>query len=112
VSVRLFWKSLGVQAAMLALPCALLALTLERSFFVDWGWLTGPVVWLLASAASARIVSLPLRYALSCALAGGVAGALVFLVGSHAAGMVAALLVFAAGCGTSGSAAERALATD
>ena len=100
VNAGLFWKSLAVQAAVLAVPFALLALTLERGFFEDWGWLTGPVVWLLASAVTARILSLPLGYVLFSAVAGGVAGAIVFVLASHAAGMVAGLLVFAASCGS------------
>jgi hypothetical protein len=100
VNVRLFWKSLVVQAAVLAVPFGVPALTLEGSFFEDWGWLTGPVVWLLASIVTARILSLPLGYVLFSAVAGGVAGAIVFLVASHAAGMVAGLLVFAASCGS------------
>ena len=95
-----------MQAALLAVPFVLLALALDRSFFEDWGWLTGPVVWLLASALTARILALPLGYALFSALAGGVAGAIVFLVASHAAGMVAALLVFAASCGSYDPTAE------
>jgi hypothetical protein len=100
VNARLFWKSLVVQAAVLAVPFVLLALTLDRSFFEDWGRLTGPVVWLLASLVTARVLSLPVGYTLFSAAAGGVAGAIVFLLASHAAGMVAALLVFAASCGS------------
>jgi hypothetical protein len=100
VNARLFWKSLVVQAAVLAVPFVLLALTLDRGFFEDWGWLTGPVVWLLASLVTARVLSLPLGYTLFSAAAGGVAGAIVFLLASHAAGMVAGLLVFAASCGS------------
>jgi hypothetical protein len=100
VNAGLFWKSLAVQAAVLAVPFAVLALALEREFFEDWGWLTGPVVWLLASVVTARILSLPLGYALFSAVAGGVAGAIVFMLASHAAGMMAGLLVFAASCGS------------
>jgi hypothetical protein len=100
VNARLFWKSLVVQAAVLAVPFVLLALTLDRGFFEHWGWLTGPVVWLLASLVTARVLSLPLGYTLFSAAAGGVAGAIVFLLASHAAGMVAGLLVFAASCGS------------
>jgi hypothetical protein len=106
VNAGLFWKSLAVQAAVLAVPFTLLALTLEGEFFEDWGWLTGPVVWLLASVVTARILSLPLGYALFSAVAGGVAGAIVFVLASHAAGMVAGLLVFAASCGSYDPAAE------
>ena len=100
MNVRLFWKSLIVQAAVIAVPFVVLALTLDRSFFEDWGWLTGPVVWLLASLVTARVLSLPVGYTLFSAAAGGVAGAIVFLLASHAAGMVAGLLVFAASCGS------------
>jgi hypothetical protein len=100
VNARLFWTSLAVQAAVLAVPFVILALTLDQSFFEDWGWLTGPAVWLLCSVATARILSLPLGYVLFSAVAGGVAGAIVFLLASHAAGMAAGLLVFAASCGS------------
>ena len=43
---------------------------------------------------------MPAGYVLFSAVAGGVAGAIVFLVASHWAGMVAGLLVFAASCGS------------
>jgi hypothetical protein len=100
VNARLFWTSLAVQALVLAVPFVVLALTLDRSFFEDWGWLAGPVTWLACSLVTARILSLPFGYVLFSAVAGGVAGAIVFLVASHWAGMVAGLLVFAASCGS------------
>ena len=100
MNVRLFWKSLVVQAVAVAIPFAILGLALDRDFFEDWGWLSGPVVWLLASLVTARVLSLPVGYTLFSAAAGGVAGAIVFLLASHAAGMVAGLLVFAASCGS------------
>jgi hypothetical protein len=100
VNVRLFWKSLAVQGVVLAVPFVVLALTLDEEFFEDWGWLAGPTVWLASSVATARILALPLGYVLFSAVAGGVAGAIVFLVASHWAGMVAGLLVFAASCGS------------
>jgi hypothetical protein len=100
VKARLFWTSLAAQAIVLAVPFAVLALTLDEGFFEDWGWLAGPAVWLACSALTARIVSLPLGYVMFSAVAGGVAGAIVFLVASHWAGMAAALLVFAASCGS------------
>jgi hypothetical protein len=106
VKARLFWTSLAVQAVVLAIPFAILALTLEEGFFEDWGWLTGPAVWLACSVVTARILSLPLGYVLFSAVAGGVAGAIVFLVASHWAGMAAGLLVFAASCGSYDAEAE------
>jgi hypothetical protein len=100
VNARLFWTSLVVQAVVVAVPFVLLGLALDESFFEDWGWLAGPVVWLACSAVTARLLSLPLGYVLFSAVAGGVAGALVFLATSHFPGMIAALLVFAASCGS------------
>jgi hypothetical protein len=96
VEARLFLKALFVQAAALAVPFVALALTLDRSFFESWGWLVGPALWMLAALVTARILSLPYAYVLLCALAGGLAGAIVLVAASHTAGMVAALLVFAA----------------
>jgi hypothetical protein len=100
VNARLFWKSLVVQAIVVAVPFVLLGLALDESFFEDWGWLAGPAVWLACAAVTARILSMPLGYVLFSAVAGGVAGAIVFLAASHWAGMVAGLLVFAASCGS------------
>jgi hypothetical protein len=77
-----------------------LGLALDESFFEDWGWAAGPAVWLAAAVVTARILSMPAGYVLFSAVAGGVAGAIVFLVASHWAGMVAGLLVFAASCGS------------
>jgi hypothetical protein len=100
VNARLFWTSLVVQAIVVAIPFAILAVTLDEGFFEDWGWLAGPAIWLVCAAATARILSLPLGYVLFSAVAGGVAGAIVFLAASHLAGMAAGLLVFAASCGS------------
>ena len=100
MDARLFWKSFLVQAAVLAVPFVVLGLALDESFFESWGWAVGPALWLLAAVATARILSMPLGYVLFSAVAGGVAGAIVFLLASHWAGMVAALLVFAASCGS------------
>jgi hypothetical protein len=100
LNARLFWKALAVQLIVVAIPFAILAVALDDDFFEDWGWLVGPIVWLACSAITARILSLPLAYALFSAVAGGVAGLIVMLAASHIAGIVVALLVFAASCGS------------
>ena len=100
MNARLFWKSLAVQAVVVAIPFAILGLALDRDFFEDWGWAVGPAVWLLCSVVTARVLALPLGYVLFSAVAGGVAGLLVMLATSHLPGMGAALLVFAASCGS------------
>jgi hypothetical protein len=100
VNARLFWKSLVVQAVAVAIPFAVLGLALDKSFFEDWGWAVGPIVWLGCSLVTARVLALPVGYVLFSAVAGGVAGAIVMLAATHLAGMGAALLVFAASCGS------------
>ena len=100
MNARLFWKALVVQLIVVAIPFAILALTLDRDFFEDWGWLIGPVVWLACSVVTGRILALPMTYVLFSAVAGGVAGLLVMLATSHLPGLIAALLVFSASCGS------------
>jgi hypothetical protein len=108
VNVRLFWKSLAVQAVVIAIPFAILALTVDESFFRSWGWAIGPAIWLACSLVSARILAMPLGYVLFSAVAGGVAGAIVMVATSHTPGLIAALLVFAASCGSYDPVAEAA----
>jgi hypothetical protein len=100
VNVGLFWKSLALQAILVAVPFAILALALDKSFFEDYGWAVGPVVWLGCSVLTARLLDIPASYVVFSAVAGGVAGLLVMLATSHIAGMAVALLVFAASCGS------------
>jgi hypothetical protein len=107
VNRNLFWRALGVQAVAVAVVSAvLIALPFPDDFFEDWGFLTGPAVWAACSVVTARVLSLPVGYVLFAALAGGVAGAIVFLVTSHWPGVVAGLLVFAASCASYGEGGE------
>ena len=98
--MRLALKALAVQAAaVIVLFAALVALPLPGDFFERWGALSGPLAWLGCALVTARILGLAPAPVLLTAVGGGVAGAVVFVVASHAAGMVAALLVFGALCG-------------
>ena len=101
-----FWKALVVQGLALAVLGVALALALPDDFFEDYGWISGPVAWTACSLLTARILALPLSIALFSALAGGVAGAIVFLVTSHLPGVIAGLLVFAASCASYDAAPE------
>ena len=74
----------------------LIALPLGDDFFEDYGFIVGPLAWLVCSAGTARILSVPLAYVLFSAVAAGVCGLIVLLAASHIAGMIVALLVFAA----------------
>ena len=86
----------------------MLAVLLPDDFFEDYGWISGPLAWAACSLLTARILSLPISIALFSALAGGVAGAIVFLITSHWPGVVAGLLVFAASCASYDAEAEPA----
>lgn len=99
VKVKLFWQSFAVQALGVAVLFGILvALPLDKDFFEDWGYVTGPLAWMLVTVLSARVLPIPAGIVLFNALAGGVAGFLVGLVAGHAPGLVISLLVFAASC--------------
>ena len=103
MNTGLFWRALAVQAAaVVVLAGILIALPLGDDFFDDYGFVAGPVAWLVASLVTARVLSLPAGLALFSALAGGVAATIVMLVASHWPGLVAGLLVFAASCAAAG----------
>ena len=104
---RTFWTALISQALLVAaISGVLIALPLDDDFFEDWGWLTGPAAWIASSLVTARVIRQPISAVLFSALAGGVAGTIVFLVASHWPGVVAGLLVFAASCGSYDESAE------
>ena len=69
MNAPLFWKSLGVQALVVAVPFAILAVLLDREFFEDYGSAVGPVVWLACSIVTARILAMPVGYTLFSAVA-------------------------------------------
>ncbi len=108
MDTRTFWKAVVVQGLALAALGAVLALLLPDDFFEDYGWISGPLAWAACSLLTARVLSLPLSIALFSAAAGGVAGAIVFLVTSHWPGVIVGLLVFAASCASYDAEAEPA----
>jgi len=93
------WRAAALQVAAVAALSVLLALALPRSFFDDWGWLTGPAAWLLCAALTARLLDLPrARVVLGAALA-GLPSIPAVVLGLHWLGVVIAVGLFAAWCG-------------
>ena len=71
VDRSILWRAAAVQAMAVALLSVVLAVTLGKAFFEDWGWLAGPGAWIVCSLVTARVLSLPLaRTVLGAALAG------------------------------------------
>jgi hypothetical protein len=98
VASKLFWRALATQGIVVAMLFALLALALPNRFFDDWGFIVGPAAWIVGTILSARLLPVATTLVAFAAVAGGVAGAIVFLVANHWASLVASLLVFAASC--------------
>ncbi|MBV9213061.1 MAG: hypothetical protein JOZ25_05375 [Actinobacteria bacterium] len=96
MSSRLFWRVAAVQVLLTGVLFAVLAVAVPHHFFVTWGIVVGPLIWIACSLVTGRIVGLPLLFTVFCAAAGGVAGTLVGLVAGHPVGIVAGVAVFAA----------------
>ena len=99
MDARRFWRAAAVQLVVVAIPFAVLAVTVSHGFFEDYGFAVGPVLWVVCSLVTGRLLGLPVRFALFCAAASGVATVLVLLVFGHEVGIVAGIAVFAA-CGS------------
>jgi hypothetical protein len=98
VDRSILWRAALVQTLSVALLFAVLALALPRSFFEEWGAVTGPAAWIVASLVTWRALRLPLAaVGLAAAVAGAVA-ALVGITASHAVALPVAIALFAALC--------------
>ncbi len=98
MDVPTLWRAALLQLAAVALLSVALGLALPHSFFEDWGWIAGPVSWMVCAALTARVLSLPLGPALLGAILAGLPSLLAVLVGLHWAGAVLAVAVFALWC--------------
>lgn len=92
------WRSALLQLVAVAALSIALALALPHSFFEDWGWLSGPLAWLLCAAFTARVLSLPLNPTLLGAVLAGLPSLLFVVIGAHWAGAVVAIALFALWC--------------
>jgi hypothetical protein len=88
----------GLQLLLVGGLFAVLALTVERSFFEDNGAIVGPLAWIGCSLATGLILKLPLPRVALAALAGGAAAGLVGMALSHVVSLPVAIAVFALVC--------------
>ncbi len=98
MDLAILWRAALVQLAAVAALSIALALALPKSFFEDYGWLSGPLAWLLCAAVTARVLSLPLGPTLLGAVLAGLPSLLLVALGLHWAGALVAVACFAAWC--------------
>ena len=93
------WRSALLQLLAVAALSNLLAIALPKSFFEDWGWLSGPVAWIGCAAVTARVLGLPLVGALTGAVLAGVPSLIAVVAGVHWLGAPIAAVAFGLWCG-------------
>lgn len=98
---RILWRAALLQLAAVAVLSIALGLALPHDFFEDWGWITGPVSWLLCAAFTARALYLPLLSTLIGAVLAGLPSLVAVLVGLHWVGAILAVVLFAVWCARS-----------
>jgi hypothetical protein len=87
-----------LQAVSVALLSIALAIALPHSFFEDWGWLAGPLAWLLCALFTASVLALPRGPALAGAVLAGLPSLIAVAIGVHWLGAVLAIALFALWC--------------
>jgi hypothetical protein len=98
MDVPTLWRAALLQLVAVALLSIALGLALPHSFFEDWGWIAGPVSWMLCAALTAWVLALPLGAALLGAALAGLPSVVAVIVGLHWAGAVLAVALFALWC--------------
>jgi hypothetical protein len=88
------WRAAAVQLAAVVAVSLVLAALLPRSFFDDWGSLSGPAAWLACAAVSARVLRLPAGPVLLGALVAGIPSAVAVVLGIHWLGVAMAVAAF------------------
>lgn len=94
----ILWRAAAAQVLLVAAVSLALAIALPKSFFEDWGWLTGPVAWLGCAAVTAWGLHLPVRGVMLGAVLAGIPSAVAVLAGVHWLGVAIAIAAFAAWC--------------
>ncbi|HEX5714210.1 MAG TPA: hypothetical protein VFX85_12935 [Solirubrobacterales bacterium] len=101
------WRAALLQLVAVAVLSLALGLALPKDFFEDWGWISGPVSWMLCAAFTARVLALPLGPTLLGAILAGLPSLLAVAVGLHWAGALLAIALFAVWCARLPDAAMR-----
>jgi len=105
VRLEVFWRVAVVQLVAVAVLSVALAIVFSHGFFVDWGWIVGPVTWLLCAWFTARVVGLAVAPTLIGAVLAGLVSVVAVVIGVHWLGAIVAVGLLAAWCARPESAA-------
>lgn len=98
INTAILWRAALVQLLAVALLSLALALALPKSFFEDYGWISGPLAWLVCAALTARVLKLAPGPTLLGAVLAGLPSLLFVAIGLHWAGAIVAVAFFAVWC--------------
>lgn len=98
MDTEILWRVAVVQLVAVFVVSLVLGLLLPQSFFESWGWLSGPLAWLLCARFTAWAVGLPPQPVLIRALLAGIPSLLFVILGLHWLGAIVAVALFAYLC--------------
>jgi hypothetical protein len=98
MDTAILWRAALVQLAAVAVLSLALGLALPHSFFEDYGWISGPVAWIVCAAITARVLRLPSGPTMLGAVLAGLPSLLFVVIGLHWAGAIVAVALFAVWC--------------
>lgn len=98
VSRRTLICAAAAQTVLVGVLSTALVIPLGSTFFTHWGWLIGPVAWMLCAFGTALLLRLPRLRTLVGALLAGIPSAAAVLAGEHTLGEVVAIVLFAFWC--------------
>jgi hypothetical protein len=93
------WRTALLFAVALAIVAVVLAVTLPRSFFEDWGWLAGPAAWAACALLAGAAMGLPALLVLAGAALSALPSLAAVAVDQHWAGAPLGIVLFGAWCG-------------
>lgn len=99
MSLRTAWRAAWIQLLAVLLLAGALGAALPHGFFEDWGWIAGPLSWLLCAAITSWFVRLPAKLALLGAVLAGLPSVVAVFIGLHWAGALLAVTLFGLWCG-------------
>src|SRR3954468_23142647 len=77
------WRAALLQALTLTAVALVLSATLDREFFLSWGWLAGPGAWAACALFTGAVLKLPAGPVLAGAALAGVPSLVTVLAGVH-----------------------------